>query len=243
MTAHCKFSGPLYQQIYALLKNRIISNEWPAGTSVPGDNELSQSLGVSVGTVRKALDQLAREGFVFRERGRGTFVKDQAFWCDETKGWLYDPLGRPVHASIKILESETSLATADEQKALKIKRSRSTPALVHRLLRRWTHDGSTVCVERIIIDATIVHELPSDEELRMPYLTKILLPALRHGAPRTVWTFHAFADDDARLGYISQHPNQQLLSCRRITYGAYDTPLEISDQLVQLGRDCYRLSH
>lgn len=210
---------------------------------MPGDSELSRSLGVSVGTVRKALDQLARESFVVRERGRGTFVKDQAFWCDEAKGWLYDPLGRPVHAAIRIIGSETSLATADEQKALEIKRSRNAPALVHRLLRRWTHDGSTVCVERIIIDATIVHELPGEEELQTPYLTKMFLPALRHVAPRTVWTFHAFSDDDARLGYISQHPRQQLLSCRRITYGAYDTPLEISDQLVWLGRDCYRLSH
>ena len=45
------------------------------GTAIPSERQLSADLGVSRLTVRAALDDLAREGYVVRRRGSGTYVQ------------------------------------------------------------------------------------------------------------------------------------------------------------------------
>src|SRR5919205_1745495 len=46
------------------------------GTSIPSERQLSADLGVSRLTVRAALDELVREGYLVRRRGSGTFVSE-----------------------------------------------------------------------------------------------------------------------------------------------------------------------
>jgi GntR family transcriptional regulator len=66
---------PKYRQLLQLLRNQIISGLLEAGAQLPTEDELSHTYGVSRGTVRKAVEQLASEGLVFTEQGSGTFVK------------------------------------------------------------------------------------------------------------------------------------------------------------------------
>lgn len=65
---------PLYRQVKQILLQRIASGAWRPGDLVPAEPKLGQELGVSPGTVRKALDELASENLVVRQQGRGTFV-------------------------------------------------------------------------------------------------------------------------------------------------------------------------
>jgi GntR family transcriptional regulator len=65
---------PLYYQIKQWLTNRIVAGDAPAGTKLPDEFELSETLGVSRGVVRRALTELVYEGLINRRRGRGTFV-------------------------------------------------------------------------------------------------------------------------------------------------------------------------
>jgi GntR family transcriptional regulator len=46
------------------------------GRAIPSERQLSQDLGVSRLTVRAAIDELAREGYLIRRRGSGTFVRE-----------------------------------------------------------------------------------------------------------------------------------------------------------------------
>ena len=46
------------------------------GNAIPSERQLSQDLGVSRLTVRAAIDELAREGYLVRRRGSGTFVRE-----------------------------------------------------------------------------------------------------------------------------------------------------------------------
>lgn len=68
---------PLYLQVRDTLVNRIAGGVWKPGTAIPNEIELSRELGISVGTVRKALDQMENERLISRRQGRGTFVIDQ----------------------------------------------------------------------------------------------------------------------------------------------------------------------
>ena len=65
---------PLHVQVKQALKDRIVRRTWKPGDLVPGDLELCDQFGVSRTTVRQGLAELAYEGWVVLERGRGTFV-------------------------------------------------------------------------------------------------------------------------------------------------------------------------
>jgi GntR family transcriptional regulator len=65
---------PLYQQIKSLITQALETGEWKPGTSIPSENELALRFGVSQGTVRKAIDELAAENLLVRRQGKGTFV-------------------------------------------------------------------------------------------------------------------------------------------------------------------------
>ena len=78
MTAVGRFSTrPLYLQVKDMLIERILAGTWQPGAAIPNEIELSRKLGISVGTVRKALDEMEGERLISRRQGRGTFVIDQ----------------------------------------------------------------------------------------------------------------------------------------------------------------------
>lgn len=66
--------SPLYRQIKNLIVNALESGEWRPGEAIPSEIELAARYGVSQGTVRKAIDEMAAENLVLRRQGKGTFV-------------------------------------------------------------------------------------------------------------------------------------------------------------------------
>ena len=64
----------LYYQLKRILEDKIVSGTWHVGEQIPTENELCELYGVSRITVREALSELEREGYITRKRGRGTFV-------------------------------------------------------------------------------------------------------------------------------------------------------------------------
>jgi len=66
---------PLYKQICELLHREITAGHWLPGDRLPVESELANSLGVAIGTLRKALSHLEAEGMLERRQGSGTYVK------------------------------------------------------------------------------------------------------------------------------------------------------------------------
>lgn len=65
---------PLYAQVRDRLVKRMVEGEWGPGAALPSEMELARQLGVSQGTVRKALDAMTADNLLVRRQGRGTFV-------------------------------------------------------------------------------------------------------------------------------------------------------------------------
>ena len=65
---------PLYHQLYSMLRDCILGGVLKDGSRMPSEKELSTTFKVSRITARRALDDLAAENLVARQRGRGTFV-------------------------------------------------------------------------------------------------------------------------------------------------------------------------
>lgn len=68
---------PKYWRVREAVEQLIGSNGLRPGDRLPTEPELGAQLGVSRGTVRRAFDDLEREGVVSRQPGRGTFVSER----------------------------------------------------------------------------------------------------------------------------------------------------------------------
>ena len=69
--------GPLYQQIIDRLKREVSEGRLKPGAALPSFRQLAEDLLVSVITVKRAYEELEREGIIYRHQGLGTFVAQQ----------------------------------------------------------------------------------------------------------------------------------------------------------------------
>jgi len=139
---------PLYRQVKQILLQRIASGEWRPGDLLPAEPKLGQDLGVSPGTIRKALDELAAENLVVRQQGRGTFVATHTPTSSLFHFFrLVDGQGRRVVPTGRELARAQGPASADERERLQL----SSRASVVRLKRiRWA-DGQGALLESIVV--------------------------------------------------------------------------------------------
>lgn len=65
---------PMYRDVCAALKGRILSGEYLPGAQIPTEPELEKEFRASRVTIRLGVDRLVEEGLLDRQQGRGTFV-------------------------------------------------------------------------------------------------------------------------------------------------------------------------
>lgn len=147
------FGAPLYEQVHRAIRNRIQSGEWATREPLPGEAMLSRELGVSVGTIRKAMDQLIKENIVVRERGRGTFVKRGAEWRSNSIFRLCTPDGVPITPEIRTVGSSVLAASAADAAVFRVRSRLSGRPSLLKIDREWSHGGRLVCREAILVES------------------------------------------------------------------------------------------
>jgi len=70
---------PLHARIKDDMSARVRAGEWAAASPIPPESSLASDYGVSLGTVRRVLAELAGEGLIERRQGRGTFIRRANF--------------------------------------------------------------------------------------------------------------------------------------------------------------------
>jgi GntR family transcriptional regulator len=112
---------PLYLQVCELLTRQIAEGTWKPNAALPNEMELAREMGVSAGTVRKALEKLEADRLVVRRQGRGTFVVDQS---GPEAASRFDRLrrdgGEPVGWVAKLLDRSSGEPTPPEQTRLQV---------------------------------------------------------------------------------------------------------------------------
>ena len=69
-------SRPMYVQIMAQIKQKVMVGDWQAGFHLPSIREMASSIGVSVITVKRAYMELERENVIYTQQGKGSFIAD-----------------------------------------------------------------------------------------------------------------------------------------------------------------------
>jgi GntR family transcriptional regulator len=137
---------PLYRQIKVLLTERLQAGVWGPGAPIPSEIELAQQFGVSQGTVRKAVSELADEQVLIRVQGRGTFVASHSNERIQYAFLRITPdSGRGGEISADLLELRRVKADAAAAAALGLPSGTS----VFRLRRKLSIAGAAVLCEEV----------------------------------------------------------------------------------------------
>jgi GntR family transcriptional regulator len=214
----------IHTQISDRIRLKIASGEWPPHYRLKSEPELAQELGVSRGTLRRALSTLIEEGLLRQVRGRGTFVtstiiepaiaqKLSTLTEDFARqGVVTDP-PKPVAA---LLEAGVG------SRVLRLVRVRSTEqgpvALLHNYVRADIAPG----IEQQDFGVQSLFGV-----LEQTYRLKIA------SARRTFSAEPASDEVSAALGLPEGAPVQYL---QQVTYLDDDRPVEYSDVWIHSGR-------
>src|SRR5262249_18263430 len=137
---------PLYLQVRDALLDRIKDGRWKPGANLPSEIDLYRQLGVSLGTLRKALGVMESEQLIIREPGRGPFVRDHQ--VGESLG-RFNPIrgadGVPLRGQVRSRQVQIATATSAERSALRMKSGEQ----VVRIHRIRVHDERPFAFEQI----------------------------------------------------------------------------------------------
>lgn len=232
--------APLYARVERIITDRIADRTWPPGHMLPSETELAAELGVSQGTVRRALDALFRRHVVERRQGRGTFV---ATHTSERALFhffhLTDLAGGKTAPTSRVLSLLRASATEDEARQLRLRKG----AAVIRIGRVRLLRGVARVAETIALPAARFRgfALPVGEEMQ----DELYVHYQRHHgvsvarAEDALSAATASAEQATLLGLAAGAP---LLAVERVAFDLANQPVEWRVSLVDTRALRYRVA-
>lgn len=153
------YGKPLYEFVSDTIRRRIMDRVYQPGTSLPSEHQLGEELGVSQGTVRKALSDLVAGRVLFRRQGLGTFVSEHSedrsrclfFNIESDTPTQMNPIGKTISFG-------QYQANAEEQQKLDIE----ADEVVYRIKRVRYYGEEPILVERLSVARSIFPNLTRD---------------------------------------------------------------------------------
>jgi GntR family transcriptional regulator len=151
--------SPLYKEIKARLTRGLAGGEWKPGAAIPSESRLAEHFNVSIGTIRKAIDELVAERILLRQQGRGTFVATHSE--DRTLFYFFHIVGKDGSRelpAIELLSFRKARANALEEERLRI----APGAQVFRIQNLLKLSGRPVVFDEITVSAELFSDLDQD---------------------------------------------------------------------------------
>jgi GntR family transcriptional regulator len=106
--------APLYHQVYTILRAQLMEGSFTPDKALPGELDLADRFQVSRVTMRRALDELVREGLIERSRGRGSFSRVRPGGPGtEASGLLDNLVSMTLKTTVKVVSMERQAAPDD----------------------------------------------------------------------------------------------------------------------------------
>jgi GntR family transcriptional regulator len=238
MTAASPTFSPLYRQIKELVLQSLDAGEWKPGEPIPSEIELSARFGVSQGTVRKAIDELAAEHLLVRRQGKGTFVASHSEPVTQFRFLRLHPNeGEREQPESRLLEVRRQRASGDVARALDLKAGESV-VYVRRLL---VFGGQPIVLDEISLPAALFKGLDAQmldaHEGSYYGLYERQFGTRMIRAEEQIRAVAADADAASALGVDNGAP---LLCVDRIAYTYGDRPVELRRGLYRTDQHHYR---
>ncbi len=94
---------PIYEQIKNSIIEQIMNDELKEDEAIPSIRNLASEIKISVMTIKKAYDELERDGYIISRQGKGTFVapKNTELAKEKAQKDIEDYISKIVDISIK----------------------------------------------------------------------------------------------------------------------------------------------
>jgi GntR family transcriptional regulator len=216
---------PFYQQIYIILRNKILSGEWKPGDLIPAESELTARYQVSRNTIRDVMDLLVNDGLIYRQQGRGSFVSQPSMeqGLNRLINFTEDMRQRDLRPSSVVLSAE--LIPAPEEIAGKLNVPGGEELGVLRRLR--LANDEPISVE----ESYLIHRCCPGYLTRYDYSTASLRDALvrDYGIAwqRAEQTIRAMNASRELAHTLKIEYRSALLFIERVSYTSREIPVEL----------------
>jgi GntR family transcriptional regulator len=229
--------APLYRQAKRALLAAIESGRCPAASALPNETALAAALGVSIGTLRHAVDELVAERILVRRQGRGTYVAMhtterfvfQFFHVERSDGMRDAP-------AVELLSFERG--KLDDEAAAALARRPGDAAIL--IENRLSLQGRPVVVDRIALPAALFRGLTEKRLRERPstiyhlYQTEFAITVLR-----TTERVRAVAADRMAARVLGVAPGSAVLQVQRTALTFNDKPVEYRVSTVSTAQHDY----
>ena len=229
--------APLYRDVKRLLTRSIAAGEWPPGAALPSETRLAERFNVSIGTLRKAIDELVAERMVVRQQGRGTFVATHGSSRLLFHFFHIAPRGsEKQYPSTRTLSFRRSRAAPDEARKLGL--GPGEPVL--RIRNLLTLQEQPVIVDDLVLPQRLFPDLTQkiftarDNTIYHLYQTRYGINVLRTSERLRATLASA---EIARLLGVKQ--GAPLLEINRTALSYHDVPVELRRSLVNTEKHEY----
>lgn len=214
----------LYQEVKHQMLKALAATEWKPGEMIPSEKKLCERFAVSIGTLRKAIDELAAENILVRHQGRGTFVSvhnraHQSFRFFNFVG--HD--GRKTYPSLKLVSFTRKKATKLAAEKLGL----AAGELVIEFTNVLSLDDEPVIVDDITLPGALFKNL-TEEQLRNRTNTLYNLYQVYYGINviriEERLRCNVVTAGQARL--LDVETGTPLLEVRRVAYSYDNKPIE-----------------
>jgi GntR family transcriptional regulator len=215
---------PYYHQLKEYIVGQIGSASWVTNSKLPSESQLCGQFGVSRTVVRQALNELQNEGYLLKEKGRGTFVAGPKIiegLVQNLSGFTEDMSKRGFKVSNTILEQTVLPASDSVAKALQV----DTGTAVMKIRRVRNLDREPVAVSTTYIAESLCPGL-LQEDLRNTSLYFLLESKYRlkiFEGRRFISVCRAGEELSALLHVSTDSP---LMALENVTYLQNGKPLE-----------------
>lgn len=151
--------NPLYKEVKTRLTRGLAAGEWKPGEAIPSESRLAERYTVSIGTIRKAIDELVAERILVRQQGRGTFVATHTE--DRTLFYFFHLVGKNGSRELpvtELLSFRRARASSDDAARLGIRRGDPT-LRVENLLHLG---GDPVTLDTIVVPQSLFPDLTQE---------------------------------------------------------------------------------
>lgn len=232
---------PLYYQVEHVIRQRIITGEYPPGSQIPSENELSHEMGVSRVTVREALRELVRENMLVKVQGKGTFVAQHpstGLPAMKFTGFLEELYDQVQKVSVKDVDVSRVPVTDELRKLLKLDPAESELFRIKR--RRYVNDAPYAFTINFL-PVEIGQQIREKELLRVPLLW-ILQEELKIPITRAHETVEAAAADPEIAEKLDIPLLSPVMHVKRVMYTERDRPLELVETYYRADRYQYSVN-
>ncbi len=222
--------NPLYKEVKRRIMAELVNGEWKPGTAIPAERKLADRFVVSIGTIRKAIDELVAENILIRQQGRGTFVASHN--RDRLLFYFFHIVGQdgareyPVVALQSFAKGRAENGEAD---ALRIARG----APVFRIRNLLRLGGAPVIVDDIVLDQQRFPGLTEKQFAGRPNtIYNLYQDAFGISVVRTRERLRAVGADAQMARLLKVPPKAPLLRIARVAFSYQDTPVECRVSMV-----------